>query len=66
MRKLMLIGVGLLIMTGFLPAKVMKVQHTVECFITTCGTTTCYDSERDLTHRELLNIYDSLEEEHCG
>ncbi|WP_352422776.1 hypothetical protein [Proteiniphilum sp.] len=66
MKKIVLVGLGLFMLSGFLPAKEMKVQTTAECFITSCGTLTCYLFPRDLTVNELLVVYDHLEENHCG
>lgn len=66
MKKLILAGIGLFMMVGFLQAKETKTQETAECFFTTCGTRTCYLFPRDLSNKELLIIYDDLEANHCG
>lgn len=65
MKKLVLVGIGLFMMAGFLPAKEHATNSHIECFGTTCGFTFCADYGRDLTNDERLWVYDTAEMIFC-
>ncbi len=65
MRKLLVIGVGLFMMGGFLPAKENAVTSNIECIGSTCGVVICFDYGRELTNDERAWFSDTMEQFFC-